>query len=78
MSHLPEQAQELTQGELEGNQELCFVQQGESLFSDVTLNNHLNTTTHLGSEVTAASTPTHEYQSKKRKKNNSPAICWEI
>lgn len=37
---IPEQAEELTQGELEGNQELCFVQQGESLFTDVTLNNH--------------------------------------
>lgn len=37
---VPEQAQELTQGELERNQELCFVQQGESLFTDVTFNNH--------------------------------------
>lgn len=27
-NHLPEQTQELTQGELEGDQELCLVQQG--------------------------------------------------
>lgn len=66
VSHLPEQAQELTQGELKGNQELCFVQQGESLFTDVTLNNHLNTKTHPGSEVTATCTTIHEYQSKKK------------
>lgn len=43
MRSLPEQAQELTQGELEGDQELCFVQEGESLFTRVTFNNHLNT-----------------------------------
>lgn len=47
--HLPEQAEELTQGELEGNQELCFVQQGQGLLTDVTFNNHLDTKTHLGS-----------------------------
>lgn len=44
---LPEQTQELTQGELKGNQELCLVQQGESLFTNVTFNNHLKTNTHL-------------------------------
>lgn len=44
--HLPEQTQELTQGELEGNQELCLVQQGEGLFTHVTFNNYLKTKTH--------------------------------
>lgn len=43
---LPEQAQELTQGQLEGDQELCFVQQREILFTDVTLNYYLHTNTH--------------------------------
>lgn len=43
---LPEQAQELTQGQLEGDQELCFVQQGEILFTDVALNYYLHTNTH--------------------------------
>lgn len=42
-NNLPEQTQELTQGELKGNQELCLVQQGEGLFTDVTFNNHLKT-----------------------------------
>lgn len=42
-NHLPEQTQELTQGELERNQELCLVQQGEGLFTDVTFNNYLKT-----------------------------------
>lgn len=45
-NHLPEQTQELTQGELEGNQELCLVQQGEGLFTDVTFNNYLKTKAH--------------------------------
>lgn len=45
-NHLPEQTQELTQGELEGDQELCLVQQGEGLFTEVTLNNYLKTKTH--------------------------------
>lgn len=44
-NHLPEQTQELTQGELEGNQELCLVQQGEGLFAEVTFNNYLKTKT---------------------------------
>lgn len=42
-NHLPEQTQELTQGELEGNQELCLVQQGEGLFTEVTFNDYLKT-----------------------------------
>lgn len=42
-NHLPEQTQELTQGELERNQELCLVQQGEGLLTDVTFNNYLKT-----------------------------------
>lgn len=46
---LPEQTEELAQGELEGNQELCFVHQGESLFTDVTFNYHLSAKTYLGS-----------------------------
>lgn len=53
-NHLPEQAEELTQGELEGNQELCLVQQRESLFTDVTFNYHLDTKTHLGSAIVHA------------------------
>lgn len=54
---LPEQAQELTQGELEGDQELCFVQEGESLFTCVTFNNHLNTQkTHQGSASSSHNT----------------------
>lgn len=48
-NNLPEQAQELTQRELKGNQELSFVQQWESLFTDVTFYNHLNRKTHLPS-----------------------------
>lgn len=44
-NHLPEQTQELTQGELEGDQELCLVQQGEGLFTEVTLNYYLKTKT---------------------------------
>lgn len=45
-NHLPEQTQELTQGELRGNQELCLVQQGEGLLTDVTFNYYLETKTH--------------------------------
>lgn len=45
-NHLPEKTQELTQGELEGNQELCLVQQGEGVFTEVTFNNYLKTKTH--------------------------------
>lgn len=47
---LPEQTQELAQGELEGHQELCLVQQGEGLFTDVTFNNYLKpeTVNHAG------------------------------
>lgn len=44
-NHLPEQTQELTQGELVGNQELCLVQQGEALFTEVAFNNYLKTET---------------------------------
>lgn len=53
-NHLPEQTQELTQGELKGNQELCLVQQGEGLFADVAFNNYLKTKTRwLLSKLTA-------------------------
>lgn len=52
-NHLPKQAQELTQRKLKGNQELCFVQQWESLFTDVTFNNHLNIKTDLPSAARA-------------------------
>lgn len=44
-NYLPEQTQELTQCELKGNQELCLVQQGEGLFTEVTFNNYLKTKT---------------------------------
>lgn len=44
---LPEQAQKLTQGQLEGNQELCFIQQWESLLADVAFNDYLREKTHL-------------------------------
>lgn len=45
-SHSPEQTEELAQGQLEGNQELCLVQQREALFTDVTFNNYLKTEVH--------------------------------
>lgn len=72
-NHLPEQTQELTQGELKGNQELCLVQQGEGLFTEVTFNNYLKTKTR--DYVVSKKTDGFTF---KTLSGTLQAICWGI